>query len=78
MRFLMMRAEKFFIFRRKPVEEYDVSFLITEFFTEQVYKHKLVDFVIRFMEEMDKEIRETKLSVDVHTCFVAEEFLKNF
>ena len=45
-RFMMMRAENFFILRRKPIEGYDISFLITNFHTEQMYKHKLVDFVL--------------------------------
>uniref|UniRef100_A0ABZ3NNN1 Actin related protein 2/3 complex, subunit 4 n=1 Tax=Rattus norvegicus TaxID=10116 RepID=A0ABZ3NNN1_RAT len=123
MRFMMMRAENFFILRRKPVEVlkgmsapcqvslvtwqtpsantpsvslcvlhpapsphsnlgatrgYDISFLITNFHTEQMYKHKLVDFVIHFMEEIDKEISEMKLSVNARARIVAEEFLKNF
>lgn len=26
---------------------YDISFLITNFHTEQMYKHKLVDFVVQ-------------------------------
>ncbi|CAI9720261.1 actin-related protein 2/3 complex subunit 4 [Octopus vulgaris] len=56
MRFMMMRAENFIILRRKPVEGYDISFLITNFHTEQMFKHKLVDFIIQFMEEIDKEI----------------------
>nr|XP_055069369.1 actin-related protein 2/3 complex subunit 4 isoform X1 [Misgurnus anguillicaudatus] len=78
MRFMMMRAENFFILRRKAVEGYDISFLITNFHTEQMYKHKLVDFVIHFMEEIDKEISEMKLSVNARARIVAEEFLKNF
>ncbi|KAM7322941.1 hypothetical protein ACRRTK_018446 [Alexandromys fortis] len=78
MRFMMMQAENFFILRRKPVEGYDISFLITNFHTEQMYKHKLVDFVIHFMEEIDKEISEMKLSVNARARNVAEEFLKNF
>ena len=57
---------------------YDISFLITNFHTEQMYKHKLVDFVIHFMEEIDKEISEMKLSVNARARIVAEEFLKNF
>ncbi|XP_041081409.1 actin-related protein 2/3 complex subunit 4 [Polyodon spathula] len=77
MRFMMMRAENFFILRRKAVEGYDISFLITNFHTEQMYKHKLVDFVIHFMEEIDKEISEMKLSVNARARIVAEEFLKN-
>ncbi|CAE1278680.1 ARPC4 [Acanthosepion pharaonis] len=66
MRFMMLRAENFIILRRKPVEGYDISFLITNFHTEQMYKHKLVDFIIQFMEEIDKECRR-----------VLEMFLKN-
>lgn len=77
-RFMMMRAESFIILRRKPIEGYDISFLITNFHTEQMYKHKLVDFVIHFMEEVDKEISELKLSVNSRARVCAEEFLKRF
>lgn len=41
-----------------------------------MYKHKLVDFIIQFMEEVDKEISEMKLSVNARARIVAEEFLK--
>ena len=70
MRFMMMRAEHFFVLRRKPIEVsyfkivvhdssiptplsqgYDISFLITNFHTEQMYKHKLVDFVIQVRKQ---------------------------
>lgn len=77
-RFMMMRAENFVILRRKPIEGYDISFLITNFHTEQMYKHKLVDFVIHFMEEVDKEISELKLTVNSRARLVSEEFLKRF
>lgn len=36
---------------------------MTNFHTEQMLKHKLVDFIIEFMEEVDKEISEMKLFV---------------
>lgn len=42
---------------------YDISFLITNFHTEEMLKHKLVDFIIEFQEEVDKEISEMKLFV---------------
>jgi actin related protein 2/3 complex subunit 4 len=57
---------------------YDVSFLITNCHTEQMYKHKLVDFVIEFMEEIDKEISELKLALNARARICAEEFLKRF
>lgn len=78
MRFMMLRAENFFVLRRKPIKGYDISFLITNFHTEQMFKNKLVDFVIQFMEEIDKEISEMKLSVNARARISAEEFLKNF
>ena len=40
------------------------SFLITNFHTDEMYRHKLIDFVIHFMEEIDKEISEMKLCVN--------------
>lgn len=46
-----------------PLQGYDISFLITNFHTEEMLKHKLVDFIIQFMEEVDKEISEMKLFV---------------
>lgn len=55
---------------------YDISFLITNFNTEQMYKHKLVDFVINFMEEIDKEISDMKLTLNARARICAEEFLK--
>ena len=74
-RFLMQRAEAFVILRRKPVKGYDISFLITNFHSESMLKHKLVDFIIQFMEEVDKEISEMKLSLNARARIVAESYL---
>lgn len=49
------------------LQGYDISFLITNFHTEEMLKHKLVDFIIQFMEEVDKEISEMKLFVRLST-----------
>lgn len=49
---MTLGAENFFILRRKPIKGYDISFLITNFHTEEMLKHKLVDFVLEFMEEV--------------------------
>lgn len=74
-RFLMQRAESFVILRRKPVKGYDISFLVTNANTESLLKHKLVDFIIEFMEEVDKEISEMKLSINARARIVAESYL---
>ncbi|KAJ9095658.1 hypothetical protein QFC21_005530 [Naganishia friedmannii] len=70
-----MRAENFVILRRKPVEGYDISFLITNFHGETMLKHKLVDFIIEFMQDVDKEISEMKLSLNARARIVAESYL---
>ncbi|KAG2182556.1 hypothetical protein INT43_007487 [Umbelopsis isabellina] len=74
-RFMMMRADNFVILRRKPMDGFDISFLITNHHTEQMYKHKLVDFIVHFMEAVDKEISEMKLSVNKRARTVAESYL---
>lgn len=57
---------------------YDVSFLITNFHTESMYRFKIIDFIIHFMEEIDKEINEMKLAINARARITAEEFLKKF
>lgn len=63
-------------FQNVQFQGYDISFLITNIHVEQMYKHKIVDFVIHFMEEIDREISEMKLSVNARARICAEEFLK--
>ncbi|CAG2160103.1 unnamed protein product [Oppiella nova] len=55
---------------------FDISFLITNFHTESIYK--IIDFIIHFMEEIDKEINEMKLAINARARITAEEFLKKF
>ena len=74
-RFLMQRADNFVILRRKPMPGYDISFLISNAHTETLLKHKLVDFIIQVMEEVDKEISEMKLSLNARARIVAESYL---
>lgn len=62
----------------EPVSGYDVSFLITNFHVESMYRYKLIDFIIHFMEEIDKEINEMKLAINARARITAEEFLKKF
>ena len=75
MSFITQRAEHFWIIRRVPVEGYDISLLITNFHTEDLLQEKIVDFVVTFLEEVDKEINVMKLSVNTRGRAVATEFL---
>ncbi|VFQ61079.1 unnamed protein product [Cuscuta campestris] len=78
LRFLSMRAEAFQVLRRKPVQGYDISFLITNYHCEEMQKQKLIDFIVQFLEDIEKEISELKLSVNTRGRLVATEFLKQF
>lgn len=62
-------------YMQHTLQGYDISFLITNFHTDQMFKHKLVDFIIQFMEEVDKEISEMKLSLNARARIVAEQFM---
>jgi actin related protein 2/3 complex subunit 4 len=77
-RFLAQRAEEFIILRRCAVEGYDLSFLITNINTETLIKEKLVDFIIHFMTEVDKEISAMRLGVNSRARVVAYTFLQQF
>jgi len=77
-RFLAQRAEEFFILRRAPVKGYDLSFLITNFHTEEMKKRELVNFILLFMEEVNSEISVMKLAVNSRARVVASTFLKQF
>lgn len=77
-RFLSRRAEQFLILRRTPLKGYDISFLILNTHLEDMLKHKLVDFIIEFMQVVDKEISEIKLYVNARARLVAESFLVPF
>ncbi|KAK9899441.1 arp2/3 complex 20 kDa subunit [Cystobasidium minutum MCA 4210] len=77
-RFLTQRADSFVILRRKPVKGFDLSFLITNTNAEDMLKHKLVDFIIQFMEDVDREISEMKLSLNARARICAESFLTQF
>ena len=75
MRFLMLRADQFIILRRRAMPGYDISFLVTNTHMEQMYRDKLVDFIITFLQEIDKEINEMKLSVNTRARIAATHFV---
>ena len=77
-RFLMQRAEQFVILRRKAVTGYDISFLITHAHLETMYKHKLIDFCISFLEDVDREINGMKLATNTRGRIVANEYVRRF
>ena len=76
--FLMQRSEQFIIMRRKPTDGYNISFLITHQHLEKMWKAKLLDFIITFMEDVNKEISAMRIALNARARIVSEEFLKDF
>ncbi|KAH0793580.1 Actin-related protein 2/3 complex subunit 4 [Histomonas meleagridis] len=76
MRFLCQRADQFRILRRKPIKGYDISFLITNIHVEQMILLKLIDFIMIFLQDVDKEISDMKVTLNKRARKCAEEFLK--
>ena len=51
--------------RKKPADpaNYDFSFLITEEHLEKYRKEELINFMLEFIQGIDKEISEMKLAI---------------
>ena len=64
--------------RVAPLQGYTISFLITNVHLETMFKHKLIDFIIQFMEDIDKEINELKLAINARSRIVATSYLEAF
>ena len=77
-RFITQRAEELRVLRRVAVPGYSISFLITHAHLEEMKAAKLVDFVVDFMTDIDREISELKLSVNTRGRAVAHAFLSEF
>ncbi|CAK9304243.1 unnamed protein product [Gordionus sp. m RMFG-2023] len=80
MRHMMLRASTDFPVLRKKVahSDYSITFLLTNKHMIDYNKRKLVDFIIYFMAEVDKDINEMKISLNSRARLCAEEFLKMF
>jgi len=51
---------------------------VTHEHLEEMWKHKLIAFIIRFMEEIDREINGMKIAVNTRARVVAQEYMKAF
>ncbi|KAG2374926.1 hypothetical protein C9374_010300 [Naegleria lovaniensis] len=79
MQFLMNRAEEdLILLRKKPIQGYDISFLITNYHTRNMFSHKIIDFILSFMEDVDKDIKEHKLFLNVRGQAAAKKYLRQF
>ena len=75
-RFLALRADKFHILRKKPVKGYDFSFLVTDEHLAKFKKEELVNFILEFIQGIDKEINDMKLAI-INQTRIAAAFFTN-
>lgn len=73
-RFFALRADKFKIFRKVPVDGYDFTFLITDDHLEKYKKEELVNFVLQFIQGIEKEIMDLKLDINKQCNTAAKYF----
>mmetsp|Transcript_59646 Transcript_59646/g.69113 ORF Transcript_59646/g.69113 Transcript_59646/m.69113 type:complete len:175 (+) Transcript_59646:43-567(+) len=74
-KFFSLRAELFEVLRRKPLDGYDVTFLVTSTHLEKFEKNKLIEFFIEFVENFDKDVSEIKLNIITQTRVAASYFM---
>lgn len=75
--FIMKRAVSFGILRKKAIEGYDVSFLIT---CKEIKESRTraIDFIISFIEQINKEINEMKLEINSKARVLSNELSTSF
>ena len=77
-RFLSLRANKLEIIRRKPInKDYDFSFLVTEFHLRTMHKYQIINFIIQFMLDIEKEILEMKLAINSQMRIAVSYFMNH-
>ena len=59
-----------------PAKGYSISFLITHTHLEKMWKQKLVEFIIQFMEDINKEISAMRIALNARARIVAQEFFR--
>ena len=62
-KFLGLRAEKLELFRKKELQGYDFTFLITNEHLEKMHKEYIINFILLFMQDIEKEISDMKIEL---------------
>jgi actin related protein 2/3 complex subunit 4 len=77
-KYLMNRADKLNILRKKPKDGFDVSFLVTNYHLESYKKEDLIDYIVEFVQDLTKEITEMKLIVNSQSRLVTTYLMEQF
>ena len=69
--FFERRAQRLQIFRKKAIEGFDISLLVTNKHLEKFNKTLLIEWILEFVEKMDTDIKEIKLNLNTQTRLAA-------
>lgn len=79
MRFLQQQAEDHYqILRRKPLEGYSVTFLVTNKHLAIHGRHEVEHTILDFCSRIDKECSDIKIQVNAQARYITTEFCKAF
>lgn len=76
-KYLMNRADRLNIFKKKPKDGFDISFLITNYHLETYKKEEIIDLIVEFIQDLEKEINEMKLIVNSQFRLSSTHFMEN-
>eukprot|EP00826_Nyctotherus_ovalis_P049815 TRINITY_DN6046_c0_g1_i6.p2 TRINITY_DN6046_c0_g1~~TRINITY_DN6046_c0_g1_i6.p2 ORF type:complete len:171 (+),score=56.61 TRINITY_DN6046_c0_g1_i6:66-578(+) len=76
-RFISLRADKFAVIRRKPVEGYDFGFLVTDKHIEQMHKEHIINFILTFIMDIEREITEMKIAINTQMRIATSFFINS-
>jgi len=74
--YLMNRADKLHILRKKAKEGFDISFLVTNYHLENYKKEEIIDYIVEFVQDLSKEITEMKLIVNSQSRLVSTNLME--
>jgi actin related protein 2/3 complex subunit 4 len=78
MRFFQQRAELYTILRRKPISGYSVSFLVLNTSCTQFGRDTILQVIIDFLSQIDRECSDVKIAINARARLVASEFMMEF
>lgn len=78
MKFFQQRADQYVILRRKPLDGYSISFLVLNKHVAKYGQEAILQTILDFVSQLDRECSHVKISVNARARLVATEFMKAF
>jgi actin related protein 2/3 complex subunit 4 len=63
--------------RRKPIQDYDVTLLITNEVLEKYNKDFVIELILDLVKTLEKDLLEIKLNINTQCRIAATHFMEN-